>query len=72
LKRFFCCDILSAMKNLLVLVLLLATALTAQELKLNSHLDYNTDSQDGPLITGTDGSGLVKGKVNYIFIFEEG
>jgi hypothetical protein len=61
------------MKNLLVLVLLLATSLTAQELKLNPHLDYNSDSQDGALISGADaGAGLVKGKVNYVFMFEEG
>lgn len=54
-------------------VLLLATGLCAQELKLNPRLDYNTDSQDGPLITGGDSSaGLAKGKVNYVFIFEEG
>jgi len=59
------------MKSLLAFALLLATSLTAQDLKLNPHLDYDSDSQDGPLITGPD-SGLVKGKVNYIFIFEEG
>jgi hypothetical protein len=59
------------MKSLLALVLLVATGLWAQDLKLNPRLDYNSDSQDGPLITGPD-SGLVKGKVNYIFIFEEG
>ena len=61
------------MKKLCLLVLLLATGLSAQELKLNPHLDYNSDSQDGPLITGSETSaGLAKGKVNYVFIFEEG
>ena len=61
------------MNKLCLLVLLLATGLSAQELKLNPHLDYNSDSQDGALITGADASaGLAKGKVNYIFIFEEG
>jgi hypothetical protein len=59
------------MKSLLAFALLLATSLWAQDLKLNPHLDYDSDRQDGPLITGPD-SGLVKGKVNYIFIFEEG
>jgi hypothetical protein len=59
------------MKRLLAVILFLATGLWAQDLKLNPHLDYDSDSQDGPLITGPD-SGLVKGKVNYIFIFEEG
>ncbi len=61
------------MKNLLALVLLLATGLSAQELKLNPHLDYNSDSQDGALITGGNAAGgLVKDKVNYVFMFEEG
>jgi hypothetical protein len=59
------------MKSLLAFALLLGTSLSAQDLKLNPHLDYDSDSQDGPLITGPD-SGVVKGKVNYIFIFEEG
>ena len=59
------------MKSVVIFVLLVATGLWAQDLKLNPHLDYDSDSQDGPLITGAD-SGLVKGKVNYIFIFEEG
>jgi hypothetical protein len=36
-------------------------------------LDYDTDSQDGPLITGDNPqAGVVKNKVNYIIIFEEG
>ncbi|PYX93701.1 MAG: hypothetical protein DMG67_03570 [Acidobacteria bacterium] len=62
------------MKSLLTFVLVLATSSIAQELKLNPHLDYNSDSQDGPLITGKEAAaaGLAKGKVNYIFIFEEG
>jgi hypothetical protein len=61
------------MKKLCLLVLLLITGLSAQELKLNPHLDYNSDSQDGALITGADSTaGLAKGKVNYVFIFEEG
>jgi len=61
------------MKNSLVLVLLLATGLSAQELKLNPHLDYNSDSQDGALIIGSNAAGgLAKDKVNYVFMFEEG
>jgi len=61
------------MKIAFTLVLLLATALSAQELKLNPHLDYNSDSQDGALITGSNASGgLAKDKVNYVFMFEEG
>jgi len=42
-------------------------------LKLNSKLDYTSDSQDGPLITGDDAqSGFVAGKINYIIIYGEG
>ncbi|HZR27409.1 MAG TPA: hypothetical protein VFA71_01410 [Terriglobales bacterium] len=61
------------MKSILILLLLLATGLFAQDLKLNPHLDYDSDSQDGALITGSNASGgLVKDKVNYVFMFEEG
>jgi hypothetical protein len=42
-------------------------------LKLNSKLDYTSDSLDGPLITGDDGqSGFVQGKPNYVIIYGEG
>ena len=42
-----------------------ATALLAQgqQLTLNPHLDYNSDSVDGPLITGNDTqTGVIGGK----------
>jgi hypothetical protein len=62
-----------SVRNLPAIVLLLVTALAAQELKLNPHLDYNSDSQDGALITGGNAAGgLAKDKVNYVFMFEEG
>ena len=35
---------------------LAATTFAADSLKLNPNLDYTSDSQDGPLITGTHGS----------------
>src|SRR6201993_1616949 len=42
-------------------------------LKLNSKLDYTSDSLDGPLITGDDAeSGFVAGKPNYVIIYGEG
>src|ERR1700756_3738123 len=42
-------------------------------LKLNSKLDYTSDSLDGPLITGDDAqSGCVAGKPNYVIIYGEG
>lgn len=57
------------------LALLLVTALAAQaaeNLKLNGKLDYQTDSQDGPLITGDRMlEGLVSGKPNYVIIYGE-
>lgn len=58
----------------LLLLLLGGPALFAiDNLKLNSRLDYTSDSQDGPLIIGDDAqSGLVVGKTNYIIIYGEG
>ena len=55
-------------------LLTLAAALPAQaQLKLNPHLNYNSDSVDGPLITGNDTqSGVVAGKPNYVMIYSEG
>lgn len=42
-------------------------------LKLNSKLNYSSDSLDGPLITGDDAqSGFVSGKTNYVIIYGEG
>jgi hypothetical protein len=43
------------------------------QLKLNPHLDYSSDSVDGPLITGNDAqTGVVAGKPNYVMIYGEG
>lgn len=55
-------------KLVLFTVLMGAPALwAADNLRLNQHLDYSSDSQDGPLITGEHleggaaaGSGLLK------------
>ena len=45
----------------------------AENLRLNPRLDYSSDSQDGPLITGDRiEDGAVRGKPNYVFIFGEG
>jgi len=68
-----------SMKRKLIIVLA-AVALTtaanlvaAENLRLNSHLDYSSDSQDGPLITGDHiEDGAVRGKPNYVFMFGEG
>jgi thiol-disulfide isomerase/thioredoxin len=55
-------------------LLALAAALPAEaQLKLNPRLDYNSDSVDGPLITGNDAQrGVVAGKPNYVMIYGEG
>ena len=60
--------------RLLWLLLLTVPALFAiDNLKLNSRLDYGSDSLDGPLITGSDAqSGFVSGKTNYVIMYGEG
>jgi hypothetical protein len=60
--------------RLLCFLLIAAPTLFAiDNLKLNPHLDYGSDSLDGPLITGTDAqSGFVSGKPNYVIIYGEG
>jgi hypothetical protein len=57
-----------------VLLLLSAQAgFAIDNLKLNTKLDYQSDSRDGPLITGDDTqSGFVAGKTNYVIIYGEG
>ncbi len=65
-------------KNKLLLVALLvasfAAPLTAGEnLRLNPRLNYSSDSQDGPLITGDRmDEGAVEGQPNYIIFYGEG
>jgi len=50
-----------------------ATAFAGDNLKLNPHLDYTSDSQDGPLITGTAmDAGFVAGKPAYVILYGEG
>src|ERR1700730_14422076 len=45
----------------------------AENLKLNQHLDYTSDSQDGPLITGDRlEDGAVSGKPVYAIFYGEG
>jgi hypothetical protein len=48
-------------------------ALAADNLRLNPHLDYSSDSVDGPLITGSNmHAGIEGGRPNYILIYGEG
>jgi hypothetical protein len=68
------------MKSLLISTLLSLAFLTmsapayaGENLKLNPKLDYTSDSQDGPLITGEDMSaGVVPGKPAYVIMYGEG
>jgi hypothetical protein len=64
------------MKSLFQVVLLLAlvaTATAGENLKLNSKLDYTSDSQDGPLIAGDNmDAGVTSGKPAYIILYGEG
>src|SRR5256885_14648981 len=59
----------------LLFVLLLAVPVlrAADNLRLNSHLDYTSDSQGGPLITGDHlQDGAVSGRPNFVIIYAEG
>ena len=43
------------------------------DLKVNTKLDYTSDSLDGALVMGSDAkSGFVPGKINYVIIYGEG
>ena len=57
----------------LLLTLTVTTSFAIDNLKLNSQLNYSSDSLDGPLITGDDAQvGFVAGKTNYVIIYSEG
>ena len=62
----------------LTLPLLLWAALAvplrgADNLRLNQRLNYSSDSQDGPLITGDHmEDGALEGRPNYIIFYGEG
>jgi hypothetical protein len=57
----------------LLLILAASNLFAADNLKLNSRLDYASDSEDGPLITGDNlQAGLAAGKPNYVIIYAEG
>lgn len=52
---------------------LVASLRAAENLRLNPRLDYSSDSQNGPLITGDHlEAGAARGKPNYVFMFGEG
>jgi hypothetical protein len=56
-----------------ILLIAIIPAFAAENLRLNSKLDYTSDSQDGPLITGDRmDEGLAAGKPAYIILYGEG
>jgi len=65
-------------KRLIAALFVAALAMTfpayaAENLKLNEHLDYTSDSQDGPLITGDHlEDGAISGKPAYAIFYGEG
>ena len=65
------------MKTLALPLLLWATLAVplrgADNLRLNPRLNYSSDSQDGPLITGDHmEDGAVRGQPNYVIFYGEG
>ena len=68
------------MRRIKLLALAFAATITfplaaraGDNLKLNQHLDYATDSQDGPLIIGDNmDKGVAEGKPNHIIFYGEG
>ena len=56
-----------------LVLLVLVPAFAGENLRLNSKLDYTSDSQDGPLITGDHmEDGFVPGKPAYVILYGEG
>jgi hypothetical protein len=54
-------------------LLLAASSFAGENLKLNPKLDYTSDSQDGPLITGDNmDAGATSGKPAYVILYGEG
>lgn len=58
---------------LIFAVVVTSLAIAGDNLKLNSKLDYSSDSQDGPLITGDNmETGFIPGKPAYVILYGEG
>jgi hypothetical protein len=54
-------------------ILFAASGRAGENLKLNPHLDYSSDSMDGPHITGDHmDEGVVAAKPNYVLLYGEG
>jgi hypothetical protein len=58
--------------SLVLLMALPFSCYAADNLRLNPHLDYSSDSHDGPLITGDRmQDGPAAGKPNYVILYGE-
>jgi hypothetical protein len=56
-----------------ILMIAFIPAFAGDNLRLNSKLDYSSDSQDGPLITGEHmQDGFAAGKPAYVILYGEG
>src|SRR5258706_13610488 len=56
-----------------ILMIAFIPAFAGENLRLNSKLDYTSDSQDGPLIGGDQmEAGFVPGKPAYVILYGEG
>src|SRR5271156_1977225 len=60
------------LNSILIVLLLVIPGFAADNLKLNPKLDYTSDSQDGPLITGDNlDAGFFPGKPAYVILYGE-
>jgi len=59
--------------SVVMLLVVAVPSFAGENLKLNPKLDYTSDSQDGPLITGDSmEAGVVPGKPAYVILYGEG
>ena len=62
-----------SMLSVALVLALVPTAFAGENLRLNPKLDYTSDSQDGPLITGERmEDGVADGKPAYVLLYGEG
>jgi thioredoxin-like negative regulator of GroEL len=63
----------SLIASMVMTMVLLESGFAGENLRLNSKLDYTSDSQDGPLITGDNmDAGVAPGKPAYVIMYGEG
>jgi hypothetical protein len=63
----------SFLMSVLIVLAMVLPSFAGENLKLNPKLDYASDSQDGPLITGDNiDAGVIAGKPAYVIMYGEG